>query len=116
MNNVDWTPIFQAVIALLSAVITGLLIPWIRSKCKVAKLDNLNMYLRVLMSAAETYFGSQMGQEKKQFVLDELKRNGIYFDEETVQDALEAMWRELCAEGILNTEEHYPTDEELEEE
>ena len=81
-----------------------------------AKLDNLNMYLRVLMSAAETYFGSQMGQEKKQFVLDELKRNGIYFDEETVQDALEAMWRELCAEGILNTEEEYLSDEELEEE
>lgn len=114
MSNVDWTPIFQAFIALLSAVITGLLIPWIRSKAKEAKLDNLNLYLKVLMSAAETYFGSQMGQEKKQWVIDELIRNGIHFDAETVQDALEAMWRELTAEGILNTEEHYPTDEELE--
>lgn len=104
--NVDWTPIFQAVIALASAVITGLLIPWIRNKCKESKLDNLNMYLKVLMSAAETYFGSEMGQQKKQFVLDELKRNGIYFDEETVQDALEAMWRQLTAEGILNSGEN----------
>ena len=104
--SIDWTPIFQAIIALLSAVITGLLIPWIRSKDKSAKLDNLNMYLKVLMSAAETYFGSQMGQEKKQWVIDELIRNGIHFDVETVQDALEAMWRQLTAEGILNSGEN----------
>lgn len=113
---IDYTQIIQAVIALLSAVITCLLIPWIRSKTKSAKLDNLNLYLKVLMSAAETYFGSDMGKEKKQFVLDELERNGIHFDAETVQDALEAMWRELVSQGILNTEEYYPTDEELEEE
>lgn len=112
----DWTQIILSLLALLSAVVSGFLIPYLNKKfCNEKKIE-LNTMLRILMSAAETYFGSDCGKRKKEWVLGELERLGIKFDQETVQDALEAMYRELVVEGVIQWEsDNYLTDEELEE-
>ena len=52
MNNVDLTPIFQAVIALLAALVTYKLIPWIKSKTDKNKQDNIAAAAKIAVYAA----------------------------------------------------------------
>lgn len=45
--NIDLTPIIQAIISLIAAIITVRLIPWIRAKTTAAQQDNIRMVVRV---------------------------------------------------------------------
>lgn len=99
----DYTQIILAIIALLGAIITTFVVPWIRRKLTESQQRDLQFYLRILVAAAETLFSSEgVGAEKKQWVIDQLARYGIHFDADLVSDAIEAMVRELTADGVIN--------------
>jgi len=100
----DYTEIILAVIAVIGAVVTGVLIPWIKSKMDEGQLAKLDFWLRIFIAAAETAYGSGMGQEKKAYVIAKIKALGFDFDEEIVSDAIEALCRELTAEDIINND------------
>ena len=53
---IDLTPIFQAVIALLAALITYKLIPWIKSRTTKQQQENLYAAARIAVYAAEQLF------------------------------------------------------------
>lgn len=87
----DVTEILLAVIALLSAVVTGVVIPWVRAKTTFAQHQKLTAWVSIAVQAAEQlYKGSGRGQEKKEYVVSWLNERGITFDEETVDAAIEA--------------------------
>lgn len=97
----DITPIVEAVVMLITAVISCLLIPWIRSKTTQAQREQLVAWTKIAVSAAEQIFkGQGRGKEKKNYVLDFLKNKGIYLDEDSVNTAIEAAVKQLNTEGI----------------
>ncbi len=99
----DYTQIILTFLALLGAIITTVIVPWIRRKLSESQQRNLEFYLRILVAAAETAFKDEgAGAEKKQWVIDRLSEYGIRFDVDLVSDAIEAMVRELTASKVIN--------------
>lgn len=87
--TIDLTPIFQAVIALLAALITYKLIPWIRSKTTKQQQENLYAAARITVYAAEQLFGAGQGEEKLDYAIAALKRAGYDIDKQLVRETIE---------------------------
>ena len=92
---IDLTPIFQAVIALLAALITYKLIPWIMSKTDEQQQANLQAAANVAAFAAEQIFGAHRGEEKLDYALRALERAGYKIDKTMAREAIEKAVREL---------------------
>lgn len=90
MTNIDYTALIQAIITLVSLIITGFLIPLLRKKLSNEKLDELKKWVRIAVSAAEQLYGSKTGQQKKEFVVAFLLSKGIVFDVEEVNAMIES--------------------------
>lgn len=77
MANINLTPILQAMIGLLAALITYKLIPWIKSKTTAQQRANLSALIRVLVFAAEQLYGAGHGEEKLEYVCQQLREQGF---------------------------------------
>lgn len=97
--KIDLTPVFQAFIAVLAALITYKLIPWIKSKTTENQQENLAILCKTLVYGAEQIFGSKQGKEKLQYVLDALEEAGYDVDSEKIRAAIEAAVREMNIYG-----------------
>ena len=87
----DLTPIVEAVITLLMALITAFLIPFIKSKVSNEKYAEIMMWVGVAVDAAEMiYTGTGRGAEKKQYVLDFLADKGYKLDVNSIEAMIEA--------------------------
>ena len=86
--NIDLTPILQAIIALLAALITYKLIPWIRSKTTGQQQANLAAIVKMLVFAAEQLYGANQGKEKLEYVKAKLKERGYDIDVEQIESAV----------------------------
>lgn len=101
--TIDITMIINAIIALIAAVISAFVIPWIKSKTTSQQREELIAWVKIGVAAAEQiYQGEKRGAEKKQYVLDFLANNGISFDEESVNAAIEAAVKQLNSDWIFN--------------
>ncbi|MGI5898645.1 MAG: phage holin, LLH family [Christensenellales bacterium] len=97
----DYTKIFAAIITFLAAVISGLLIPWLRGKISKIQWGQLVEWTRIAVAAAELLFlGSGRGNEKREYVIKWLKAKGIHFDDETIRAVLEAAVLEIKGESL----------------
>ena len=95
----DLTPIVNAVIALIAAIVTTFLIPWIKSKIDAAKLAQIVEWVGIAVRAAEQIYNeSGMGEKKKQYVLDFLARKGFTLDPNSINAMIEAAVKELNIE------------------
>ena len=64
--TIDLNMIIEAVIMLIAAIISAVVIPWIRSKTSAAQFEQIEMWVTVAVEAAEQiYTGSGRGAEKK---------------------------------------------------
>lgn len=95
--NIDLTQIILAVIALISAVLTGFVIPWLKSKISVengkvteTQAALLKLAINTAVRAAEQLYNSDEGQKKKAYVLDILKAQGYEVDQLAIDAAIEA--------------------------
>lgn len=86
--SINLTPIFQALIALLAALITYKLIPWIKSKTTAQQQENLRALIRVLVYAAEQMFGAGHGPDKLDYVLEKLDEMGYKVDRSEIEAAV----------------------------
>jgi len=86
----DYTRIIEAVIALVAAVLTTFLIPWIKEKYDAEKLKKVQTYVDIAVWAAEQIYRASDGDAKKAYVLQYLAERGIRFDSETVERMIEA--------------------------
>ena len=96
--TIDLTPILQAVIALVAAILTGFVIPWIKNKLNDHQSEVLACLVRTGVYAAEQIFTTEMWKEKKQYVVDLLKENGYTVDTTSLDALIEATVRELRIE------------------
>ena len=86
----DYTQIISAVIALISALVSAFLIPWIKTKIDADKLQEIKTYVDIGVKAAEQLYDATDGAAKKAYVIQFLAGKGIKFDSETVDKLIEA--------------------------
>ena len=115
--NIDLTPIFQAIIALLAALVTYKLIPWLKARNELADQEKaqarwnlLTATTKALVFAAEQIYGAGMGHEKLEYVKQELERRGFTVDVSAIEGAV-AEYLNYAPEASLIVEEDYPPDE-----
>ena len=91
MSGDTFIQISTAAIALLGAVITYILVPYIRTRTTQGQRDNILFWVGVAVNAAEQIFaGSGLGDKKKQYVLDFLIGKGIKVSTEQLNALIEA--------------------------
>jgi hypothetical protein len=86
--NIDLTPILQAIIALLAAIITAKVIPWIQARTTTQQQILLQATVDILVSAAEQLYGAGHGPEKLHYVKDELELRGYTVDTAAIEAAV----------------------------
>ena len=90
MKEIDFTPIFEAIITIVSLVLTGIIIPYVKQRIGEEKAENLKKWVSIGVKAAEQIYGSKTGQEKKEYVVSFLKSKGITFDIDEVSALIES--------------------------
>lgn len=96
---IDLTPVFSAVLALASALITAFFIPWLKSVTNGQQREELASWVELAVRAAEQIFtGSGRGEEKKQYVVQYLSERGYKVDFDTLNILIEAAVQKLNEE------------------
>lgn len=100
----DITPIIKALYALIVAILTAFVIPYIRSKTTAQQQAEINEWVKIAVNAAEQIFtGSGRGREKKNYVLAFLAAHDMVVDEDAVDALIEAAVYEI-KNGVLLVE------------
>lgn len=87
----DATTIIEALVALIAAVISAIVIPYIKSKTTAQQQAQLVSWVKIAVAAAEQiYAGSGRGEEKKAYVLDWLQAHNITVDESKLNALIES--------------------------
>lgn len=87
----DITQIVSLVIAVMGLILTAVFMPYIKAKVSSEKLSTVYTIVKIAVNAAEQIFGSRMGQQKKQYVIDYLAAEGLYVDADVIESELNAM-------------------------
>lgn len=86
----DYTELIQALITLVSVIITGYLVPILKQKLSAEKRAKLLEYIKIGVAAAEQLYGSKAGQEKWDYVVKFLDSKGFTFDADEVEAMIES--------------------------
>ena len=90
------TPIIEAVFALIAAIVTAVVVPYIKSRTTAAQQTEIAAWVRIAVTAAEQiYNGTGRGQEKKKYVEDWLKAHGVTVDSEKLDAMIDSAVYEL---------------------
>lgn len=112
LGKIDLTPLIQAIIVVLSLIITYRIVPYLKSKLSESNYRYLKSVVETLVFAAEQLYGAGEGDKKLDYVLSELDRRGFTAD----QDVIEEYVYKLTHGGItLNTVDVVVPDEEDED-
>ena len=104
--TINMNQIVEALIGLIAAVITCVVIPLIRSKVTDAQFEKIKMYVSIAVKAAEQiYVGNGRGTEKKQYVVEYLEKLGLKIDAETLDKLIEAAVFDLPKYFVLEEPE-----------
>ena len=95
MPTIDLTPLLQALLGLLAAIITGFVVPWVKARTTATQQIVLKSTIEILVGAAEQLFGAGKGPEKLAYVDAELEKRGFKLD----TAAIEAAVRELTGKN-----------------
>lgn len=96
------TPIVEAILALVAAIITVFVIPWIKSKTTAQQREDIVAWVNVAVSAAEQiYNGPGRGKEKKKYVINYLNSKGFKIDEATVDILIESAVLKLNSNTLV---------------
>lgn len=85
----DLTPVFNAFIALVAAVVTAFVVPWIKRNTSAKDREEFLKWVEIAVAAAEQLFYSTQGTEKKKFVVQFLEGQGFTFSESEINTAIE---------------------------
>ena len=84
-TTIDLTPALQALIMLLSALITAFVIPWIKTKTTIAQREKMVAVVETFVFAAEQIYGSGWGKDKLHYVEAKLLENGYTVDIDLIE-------------------------------
>ena len=102
--NIDITQIIVSAIGLIGLILTGIVIPslrsWLKSKVTNSQWETIKNYALAGVQAAEILFNAQgKGEEKLEWVSKYIEAqcaaHGIKIDMDTVRIAIENAWKSL---------------------
>lgn len=111
---INLTPIVNALIVLIGAVISAFVIPWIKEKTSREQRDSLNAWVQIAVGAAEQLYAVTDGAKKREYVLNFLVAHGYTIDD-TVINALENEVLKLHHELYEYDTEKPPNETEVDE-
>ena len=85
---IDFTPIIEAIIGLLAAIITVKVIPWIKAKTTNEQQIMLSAAVKTLVFAAEQIYGAGKGEEKLAYVITQMEKQGYTADRNIIEAAV----------------------------
>lgn len=88
MQNINLTPIIEAVIALLAALITSRLIPWLKARTTNEQQARIAAAIRTAVYAAEQIYGAGHGAQKKAYAVAYLSEHGFDVDSTAIEGAV----------------------------
>lgn len=96
MDSEGFINIIKCIIALLGAIITCIIIPYIKSKTTEKQRNDITFWVQVAVSAAEQIYREKgQGGIKKQYVVDFLIDKGINISMSELNILIEASVKEL---------------------
>lgn len=101
----DLTPIFNALIALIAAMISAFVVPWIKRNTSAQDREDFLRWVEIAVAAAEQLFYTTQGLEKKKYVVQFLQEQGFTFSEEELNAAIEGAVLKLHREIKEKTNE-----------
>ncbi len=93
---IDLTNIVHIAFALIAALITTFLIPYIKSKLSKEDFETLKSWVKIAVNAAEMIYNETgMGANKKAYVIEFLNSKCYTLDIDTLNNLIEAAVLEL---------------------
>lgn len=87
----DITPIVIAFVSMIFAIIGIFLIPFVKNKVGEEKFKDISKWVQIAVNAAEQIYNeSGMGEVKKEYVLEFLKKRGITMDIDSIDALIES--------------------------
>lgn len=88
--------IIKIVIPIIGAIITYLIVPFLREKTTKEQRGNIEFWVRIAVNAAEQIYKEKgHGKQKKEYVLDFLSSKNINISEQQLDLLIEAAVYEL---------------------
>lgn len=108
MTMIDLTGLMEALITLAAALITVVLIPWLREKFGAEKLAKARTWVEVGVYAAEKIYGAGKGQEKLRYVEELLAKKGVRLDTAALSALVDAEIKKMeqATSGGVTIVEH----------
>ncbi|MGJ0847406.1 phage holin [Tissierella praeacuta] len=96
MNGEAFVKIGTALIALIGAIITYVIVPFLKSKTTEKQRDTAKFWVQIAVNAAEQIYKEKgKGNLKKEYVLEFLNSKGIKITDEQLDALIEATVYEL---------------------
>ena len=96
MEGEVFVRIVLGVISILGAIITYMVVPYLKSKTSKEQRETIMFWVSVAVSAAEQIFNERgMGAEKKKFVVEFLVEQGIKVNLDELDVLIESAVKEL---------------------
>jgi type II secretory pathway pseudopilin PulG len=91
-----WETIFKVLIAALGALLTGFIVPWIRSRTTASQRDASVAVIQTLVRAAEQVFNANgKGPDKKTWVREQIALLKLPLSEAEINAIIEAAVLEI---------------------
>ena len=87
---IDLTNIFEAAVALLLAIVSAFLVPWIKTKLTSAQTTEMLRWVEIAVAAAQQLYPQNDGDVRLQYALELLENKGYNVNDNAVLDAVEA--------------------------
>lgn len=87
---IDLTPLMNAIIAFLAAIILRYVIPWVNAQTNAKQRENVLAWVDVAVAAAQQLYYHLDGETRLQYALDFLKQKGFDIEDDVILDAVEA--------------------------
>lgn len=95
-DSMNITPIIEAVFALIAALVTAVVIPYIKSRTTATQQAEIAAWVKIAVTAAEQiYTGTGQGKAKKEYVIVWLKAHGITVDADKLDAMIESAVYEM---------------------
>ncbi len=86
----DLTPVINAFIALIAALITAFVVPWIKRNTSAKDREELLKWVEIAVMAAQQLYHQLDGSKRKEYVLDFLREKGYDVTSTEVDNAIES--------------------------
>lgn len=95
--NIDYTAVILAIISVIGAILTRVLVPYLKNKINEQKLSEIKFWVDIAVIAVEKAFETEpgMGEVKKYQVMDFIKKLNLPITDEQLEILIDAVVEEL---------------------